>query len=115
MRGYPRFNFDRFEAAMLDLQELGYEVISPHRMDLDLGFDPDRSLEDNVFDVEDAVRRDVEAIIRADAIVLLEGSDKSTGATAERWIAKWLGRPVIPISELCQDKNSLLERSETAA
>lgn len=95
MRGYPRYNFEAFEAAEMGLIKLGYNVLSPHRMDLDLGFNPEQSLEANNFSVNDAVRRDVEAIIASDCVYMLAGWEHSTGAMAEWAIAKWLGRTII--------------------
>lgn len=99
MRHRERFNFDRFEEATRILEGLGLEVISPHRMDLDIGFDPKRDLESQKFSLTDAVRRDVEAIIQVDGVVMLEGWEFSVGATAERAVANWLGKPVYDIRE----------------
>lgn len=94
MRGYPRFNFDAFDAAEKDLTEKGYVVHSPATMDRRLGFDPDVHTLDQ-FDMRAAVKRDVTAIAACDAVVVLPGYEKSTGATAELWVAKWLGLPVV--------------------
>ena len=41
MRGYPRFNFDAFDAAQSHLESLGYRVISPAALDREVGFNPD--------------------------------------------------------------------------
>ncbi len=100
MRGCSRFNFDRFEEATKQLEALGYDVISPHQLDLDLGFDPNRSLEFNNFSLEDAVRRDTEAIIVCDAVVVLENSEQSLGVAAEVAIARWLGKQVFQIGDI---------------
>jgi hypothetical protein len=94
MRGYPRFNFDAFENAEEALRSIGWNVISPHSMDLDIGFNPDQSLSENNFDLLDAVRRDVEAIISSEAIVMLPGWRRSKGARAERGVAIWLDRDI---------------------
>lgn len=91
MRGYPRYNFDAFEAAEQDLQSRGYKIVSPHRMDLDVGFDPNGGLEH--FDLSECVRRDANAIIDTECVIFLEGWERSKGARAEKTIAEWLGRP----------------------
>lgn len=95
MRGYPRFNFDAFDAAEKELAGKGYNALSPHRMELDHGFDPSKSLDANGFDLKEAVRRDVEAIIAADAVYMLKGWEQSAGATAEFHIARWLDKEII--------------------
>ena len=38
MTGYPRFNFDAFDAARDDLRSDGYDVISPADLDIRLSF-----------------------------------------------------------------------------
>lgn len=92
MRGYERFNFDAFAAAANYLRSIGLEVFSPHEGDLAIGFDPNKTLIENKFNFEDAVRRDVEMIIKANGVVFLPGWQKSTGAQAEKAIARWLGK-----------------------
>lgn len=99
MRGHERFNFDAFESAASQLENKGIKVTSPHRMDLEIGFDPNNtSLEG--FDVHDCVRRDVEAIISTEACVFLPGWENSIGAKAEKAIADWLDRPCFSFPDL---------------
>lgn len=93
MRGHPRFNFDAFYEAEDRLTELGYEVLNPARMDEELGFNPDTDNPQGDF-LESAMKRDVEAVYRADVVVMLPGWEKSTGATAEKWLAHWRHIPV---------------------
>ena len=94
MRGYPRYNFDAFDAAQADLESCGFKVLSPAAMDREIGFDPDRdSLAD--FDMEAAFDRDTAAIKQCDMLVLLPGHEQSTGATAEKHVALWLGKRVL--------------------
>jgi hypothetical protein len=92
MRGYPRYNFDAFEDAMKDLTRKGFDVVSPHKMDMDLGFNPDSGEYDDVFR-DECVRRDVDALIRTEGAVFLPGWEKSVGARAERAVAEWLEHP----------------------
>lgn len=95
MRGCFRYNFDAFAAAESDLESRGFTVLSPHKMDLELGFDPNKTLEEQNFDIKDCVRRDVDAILKADAVVVLPDSDDSPGVTAERALATWVGLPIL--------------------
>jgi hypothetical protein len=94
MRGYRRFNFDAFEEASTRLRSHGYTIVSPAEMDLALGFDPDGSLEEQGFDVHEALTRDFDAIAKADGIALLPGWEESDGAMAERFVAEKLGKRV---------------------
>lgn len=89
MRNFPRFNFDAFHEAAANLRRDGWRVTSPAEMDEQLGFDPDGPLGD--FDLQDAMRRDVQAICKVDSIILLPGWRKSEGAQIELTVAKALG------------------------
>jgi hypothetical protein len=94
MRGYPRFNFDAFEEATKKLRAMDIEVVSPHEMDLGLGFNPDQPESDVTPEfINECVRRDIDAIIATEAVVFLPGFGKSTGAIAEMAVARWLNRP----------------------
>lgn len=95
MRGYPRFNFDAFDAAAADLRAQGWTVISPADIDREHGFDPDKHDESYFSDFRDLIRRDVEAVLTTDCIVLLPGWDRSVGVAAELAVAKWAGKPAL--------------------
>lgn len=93
MRGYPKFNFDAFHSAERMLSAFYHlDVLNPARIDEEDGFDPNN---DEVTDamMEKFIRRDFECIMRADAIALLPGWEKSKGATAEHGLARWRGIP----------------------
>ncbi len=92
MRGIERYNFPAFDAAADELEKQGYTVLSPADMDRDIGFDETKDVATPEF-LTDAMRRDLEAVLRADAIFMLPGWEKSTGATAEMHVAKWRGIP----------------------
>jgi hypothetical protein len=97
MRGYPRFNFDEFyriEGLLLGL-DLGYEVINPARLDECNGFNPGVERKVTGPEIEAFVRRDIESVLRCNAIVLLKGWDKSHGAIAEFYLARWLSKAVV--------------------
>jgi len=93
MSGYPLWNFPAFDACRDGLVELGYTVLSPADLDREIGFDPSTSTVDKEF-LELAMARDIEAIMKADLMVMLPGWEKSTGATAEYWLARWRHIPV---------------------
>ena len=74
---------------------MSFNPINPARIAEEQGFDPDDAqqiIPPSM--VEEFVRRDIELIIRADALCLLPGSDRSVGATAEHWLARWLSRRI---------------------
>jgi len=92
MRGYPRYNFDAFDAAAADLASRGWRVISPAEMDRAEGFDPDGPATPEFLAA--ALRRDVLAIVdSADALALLPGWERSTGAQGELALARWKSIP----------------------
>ena len=97
MRGYPSYNFPAFYAAEESVAELGFAPINPARIDVDKGFDPSTP-EDKLTPsmMAEFIERDVEAILKeADAIYMLKGWERSTGATAEHALAKWKGIEII--------------------
>ena len=93
MSGYPEYNFPAFDAAQARLEALGFKVISPAQIDRDEGFDPTK---DEVTPelMADIVRRDIEAIIKSDIIILLDGWEDSKGAVAEANVGRWLNKPI---------------------
>ena len=94
-RGYPRYNFAEFYRAEADLLAMGFNPINPARIDKEQGFDPDDAQQIIPLSmVEEFVRRNIELIIQADALCLLPGWDRSVGATAEYWLARWLSKRI---------------------
>lgn len=96
MRGIERFNFPAFDAAQAELESRGYVAISPAAMDREHGFNPmalpadtDWSVIPNGFSIDDAIRRDYEAILSSHEVCLLPGWQNSKGATAEKATAEW--------------------------
>ena len=88
MSRLPNFNFPAFDTAAALGRALGWEALSPAEHDRECGFDETKNSMDG-FDMDAAIKWDVEAICRADAIALLPGWEKSTGARAERTLAEW--------------------------
>lgn len=101
MSGIPAYNFPAFDEARDGLRALGYDVISPADMDRAVGFDPFICHADKEF-LEAAMRRDVEAVMRADCIVMLPGWEDSTGAKAELALARWRHIPAYQWPEMVE-------------
>lgn len=88
------FNFHMFDRAAHDLRERGCDPINPADMDREIGFDPYRDKATPEF-LHDAMIRDTNAIIHeADALLMLEGWEQSTGAKAEYSLARWKHIPI---------------------
>lgn len=93
MRGIKEFNFPAFHEAALHIRlVVGWDVISPAEMDVELGFDPNTS----EFGLEEwylAMRRDITVLLepRVDRIVFLPGWEESRGANIERTVADAIG------------------------
>jgi len=122
MRGIEYFNFPAFDALQERLEEHGWTVISPANLDRAVGFDPIEyfgeefdpydeggpSFEDfwkdlpenSSFNLDECMKRDIEEIMKADAICMLPGWEKSTGATSEYFLAVWRGIPVLKAEDL---------------
>jgi hypothetical protein len=94
MRGYQRFNFDAFDAARDILRRMGHNPISPADLDREVGFNPDDPTLTG-FDLRDAIMRDVQAVMVSDAIVLLDGWERSRGVAVEKALAEFLDIPVL--------------------
>jgi nucleoside 2-deoxyribosyltransferase len=92
MRGYKDFNFPAFDHAQDRMERLGFKVLSPAQMDRECGFNPEE--EYGQVELEACVKRDLEAIFKADMLILLDGWENSIGATAEVGVAKWLKKPI---------------------
>lgn len=91
MRNYELYNFPAFLEAAAELRKEGYEVFSPAERDLAEGFDPNKGLEEQGFDMAQAWRWNLEQVLKCDAIALLPNWEGSEGAALEQAIAKGLG------------------------
>jgi|SRR5579871_261819 len=92
MRGYPLYNFDAFDTARDLGRSRGHEIISPADLDRAEGFDgslPEKDITPEMLRI--LIDRDIEAIRSVEALALLPGWERSTGAKAEVALAKWLG------------------------
>ncbi len=105
MRGIPHFNYPAFDFAAGKLRQLGFEVFSPAENDRAIigdalennsAGDEEQLFQQTGFSLRHALRDDTHYIcVHADAIALLPGWEKSSGANAELGLAKALGHTVI--------------------
>ena len=98
MRGHDQFNFPAFDNAARCLRRRGWEVLSPAEHDRETGFDETLNSIDG-FDLQAAMRWDIHAVLRADAIVLLPGWRDSHGTTIELSVARSVGADVFEFDE----------------
>jgi len=93
MRGYPDHNFPAFFQAEEKWKRKGEvidKIYNPAQMDLNEGYDPKTVVESKAH-LKDCMRRDLNAILECDAIVMLPGWEKSEGAKVEHALAVYLG------------------------
>ena len=110
MRGFPRFNFDAFNAASERLRSKGWLVYSPAEHDVAIGFDPDTGLEDQEYSLAGAFRWDVATIAVREAIYLLEHWEGSTGANIEHDVANMCGLAILfETDDLYPDPESIFK------
>lgn len=119
MRGHEDFNFPAFDRARDEFLERGYIVINPADIDRAAGDVP----EDTTNGIYSGITRaycfrDFHALHHmkgeeGDAVAMLPGWEKSTGATAEFMLARWMklavldaatGEPLqtVDVGDLCQ-------------
>jgi hypothetical protein len=96
MQGIPEFNFPAFWAAESKLKALGFEVINPARIDVEIdGFRPDT---DAALPQWHYMRRDIPLVCSCDVVVLLPGWETSAGTAIELRVAKWCNIETAPIN-----------------
>lgn len=95
MRGHPLYNLHAFANAAWGLRELGHDVFNPIERDLAFhGLMPHLPLEEQDFDLVEAMRVDLEYIVSkdCDALILLPGWEKSQGCQVEALAAHNSGK-----------------------
>jgi len=98
MTGYKDFNFAAFDNARNKLNDEGWTVISPADIDRENGFDALKGDSPELVTKEfmrKAMRADLDALQKVDAIYMLTGWQDSKGACAEYHVAKWRGIEVL--------------------
>ena len=111
MRGVPYYNFPAFDRAAALARQLGFDVISPAEIDRQKGFDPmtfDHSgAKTGTIPLEcfpkhstlrQIVRRDLNAVMRSQGVLVLDGWNDSVGATAEVALALFLQLPIYRVT-----------------
>jgi Domain of unknown function (DUF4406) len=101
MTGYDAFNYPAFDAARDLLVSEAWNVINPadlDRINLDIDFSVMTGKEDLGHLSKKFARQDIASLLIAEAVFLLDGWQKSTGATNEAGIASMLGVPVYELS-----------------
>lgn len=105
MTGFDHFNYPAFDAARDLLVGEGWAAISPADLDrINLGIDFSvMTGKEHLGHLSTAfARQDIASLLIADAVFLLDGWQKSTGATNEARIATMLGVPVYELSGRCE-------------
>lgn len=101
MRGRPYLNFMQFDAYKVRLEMLGLKVISPADIDRQFGFDPFISMTKNFPKYEDCLLRDIAAIVKSDAVVVMPGAiNKSDGTMMELAAAIFLRKPIYQLPKI---------------
>lgn len=102
MRGIRLYNFPAFDDAAERLYNQGWDPINPADIDRDCNFDPEALPEcwnwDDLpesLNLSEIIRRDVDALLSADAVYVLPGYERSRGSRAEIALAEWLNLEVI--------------------
>lgn len=91
MTGYKDLNFPHFHAVADLLRRQGHEVINP----AEVNSDPTMAW-------EDCMRKDIAVLVTCEGIALLDGWEKSRGATLEHHIARSLSMHVLCAYELTE-------------
>lgn len=108
MRGIPNFNFPAFDYAAAKLRARGFTVFSPAERDrevygAEIEHNPtgdEQKVTNSACTINDCMAADCEWICRnADAIALLPGWEKSSGANAELALSKALGLTEIKLGK----------------
>ena len=87
--------FPAFDAMAAELRLMGHEPVSPADLDREAGIDPETVDVDSFTQADwlKIIRRDLDALLTCDAIVMLEGWHRSTGARAELAVAHFMHIP----------------------
>lgn len=102
MRGIKEFNKMGFFNKEVELAWNGFDPVNPWKGDIEAGIDLSSETGDtsdiegfNQASMKEIIMRDVASLLECDGICMLEGWEKSKGATAERAIAIWFDLELI--------------------
>jgi hypothetical protein len=104
MTGYDEFNYPAFHDAAMRLRGMGFEVISPAELN---PIEPDLRIDDDYHArlYPSFIKRDIAALMECDHICLLDGWERSKGATLEHHVAMVLGIERIKLYASSPDLN----------
>ncbi len=111
MTGQPQWNFPAFDAAKPIVKAKGYEPISPADLDRAAGFDETCDKADDEF-VREALKRDMNALLDCDLIVLLPGWRNSKGARAEYRLAIAAAIPAVELATWKPPNETVCEEAD---
>lgn len=123
MRNLPLLNFPAFDRAARLGRASGWAVINPAEMDRNAGVQDNVDFVDSPYTARVFAGRDTAALLNmraedGDAIALLPGWQRSTGAKAELALANWVGLRVLSALTFrdmrTELKGSTLSESEPA-
>lgn len=96
MTGLPEYNYPEFESTTATLRKHGWDVVSPVEIARDMGYSRDLINSDHAV-FFNLMRAEKEALMDCDAIMLLEGWERSKGTRAELQLALSYNMEVICI------------------
>lgn len=97
MRGYPKYNFPLFDKISEIVRSHGAEAVNPADIDREHEGTKDEDLPENgaectgTGDQREIAKRDLNAVLDCDGIVMLPSWENSIGAKAELAAAEWAG------------------------
>lgn len=94
MTGHQLHNFPAFDSARDYLNGKGWLAISPADIDRRLGINENSPPDITEKMMPMMLRDDVNVILEVDAMYMLEGWERSTGARAEHALAVWRRIPI---------------------
>ena len=99
MTGLPEYNYPAFREASKKLRDFGQVVFDPSE-----AFEGKTDLPKEVY-----MRKDIEMLLQADVVALLEGWEESKGAQLEVEVARQCGIPVILLSKLLETEGQFYD------
>lgn len=104
MKGYPESNFPAFHATAAALRAKGLHVVNPAEIDCGMPQPPEDAPEWRDF-YNACLRADIKALCDCQAIALMPGWERSSGAHLELHIAHRVGLNVLSVGELLAADN----------
>lgn len=93
MSGIEAHNFPAFNAAAAKLRALGFTVVNPAEINVDVGAS-----------WHECLRKDMAALATCDMLALLAGWENSDGAHLELHVAHRLGMEIVMLEDLTEEK-----------